>query len=186
MSLTRALSNLSGGLQRRLLAIVVLPLVAAGGYLFAPASAAAFLAVTGVATVVLFETLARRTDVVRAGTSQRRFLAAAVVANGLALTLVGVAVLRAGNGSWQAILVGGGVGVLIALVIIGLTRLADNRPQLALAVLVGLLVVAVIAALVGVGHLLGVATAGGQATLAGGGFLGLLLSYALFIARDVS
>lgn len=185
MSSTSTLSNLSGRMQGQFLAIVVLPLAAVAGYLAVPAYAAAALIVASVTSVAAFETIARRINIERVGASQRQIVAVTVAANGLAITLIGGAVLLAGDAAWETVLIGGAIGAFLAIDVIGLTWLADDRPVLARGLLASLLIIVVVAALLGLGQLLGMGIGTVEATLAASGFLGLFLVYALFIASEV-
>lgn len=131
------------------------------------------------------EFLARSVHLNRTGAKPRQVIAIAVALSVLVIAGTGVVALLAGNAPWNLIILGAVAGGLIGGGILAAAVFAEDRPRLARGIVVLIALIMAVAGAVAVSHLSGFATAGSQATLAAGGFLGLFVVLGFFGVKEI-
>jgi hypothetical protein len=178
-------SDLSGRQQLDLLLLVAMPVLALAVFGFAPAYTAPALALAVVVTVVSAEDIARTLDLQRTGRGLRGVIALIIGVSVTALGALGVVIIRGRGAELTLIVPGALVGMLLAMALVGLVHIVEQRPLVARWGVALVFVVLLVAAVWIASHLVGIATHGRQAALAASGILGFIVGVGLFLARDI-
>lgn len=167
------------------LAVVLLPAIAVAGFVLRPAVATPILVVASIGLAVAVEYLARSVHLERTAEKPRQVIAIAVALGVLVVAGVGVLALLAGNAPWNLILLGAVAGGLVGGGVLAAAEFAQERPRTAQGIVVLIVLIMVVAGARGVGHLTGFASAGSQATLAAGAYLGLFVVLGFFGVKEI-
>lgn len=177
--------DLAGRQQAELLLMVAMPVIAWAVFLFNPAYTAPILAVAMISTIAAAEDMVRTIDFRRTGRALLRVIGIILVVSVIALGALGVVIIHGRTDELTFIVPGALVGALLALGLFGLVQVSDYRPRLARYGVAFVFLVLLVAGVLIVSHLSGLASLGRLAAHAASGTIGFFVVVGLFLVRDL-
>lgn len=160
--------------------------VALLGWMMSPRYAAFIVIVAALVNAGIVALVVRHPDIPGHGTEGERLAGAIVAGSWIIIAAAGYAVVDGGTDSTVVVIPGLLTGALTAVGMVILDDLAEDRPRIAATILALWLVIGLIAALRGIGHLIGVAIHDPQATLAASAYVGSIVVLGVYVGVRLS